>query len=604
MASHKEAILSLKKVSYATKERQVLENVYFNLYRGEIHALVGEHHAGKSAIVKLICGEFQPDSGTFLLYNHLISKMTPELARKHKISIINQESRQIPNLTVMENVIIGEIDKEILDRDFLNKAIRRCKEIFKNLDIKMDPSKPLLTYPASERQMIEFARMVYQDPDIIILDDVSGRFTNKELALIFEYIQMKKKLGKSVIFIDSNLDKILEMADRVSTMHHGYYQGTESVEDMDRFKLLKLAHQFAFPSDKEISEDTNLLLSSSESDNIFSDLPGGVIILDVDNKLSSLNKMAEKILKRPKEDLLGSSVKKLLPTDDLDISLELLEAIELRVTREWSKVILNKNQVIKLKCQPFFSQQSTFRGTIVLIEDLTTDLSIKEYLVRAEKISSIAELAAGVSHEINNPLGIISNYLQVLKYKKLDKDVKEKLDKISIQMTRINDITSSLLSFSGIKTAIDNNFDLIALLEEITLLLSYKINNKKITINTAELPSLFLMKGDENRLRQVFVNFLSNSIEAVASEGEIKISLTPSHEKNFVLITFWDDGYGIPRNIQKEIFTPFYTTKMTKKNAGLGLSICQHIIEAHNGIITFDSIPGEYTEFRIQLPIQ
>lgn len=110
--------------------------------------------------------------------------------------------------------------------------------------------------------------------------------------------------------------------------------------------------------------------------------------------------------------------------------------------------------------------------------------------------------------------------------------------------------------------------------------------------------------GDENRLKQLFLNLLLNSIDAVLDGGTVRVRVAASREDRFAEVTVSDNGYGIPAEIQGKIFDPFFSTKVNKKNVGLGLSICQHIAEAHEGIITFTSVPGELTEFKVKLPLR
>jgi signal transduction histidine kinase len=136
----------------------------------------------------------------------------------------------------------------------------------------------------------------------------------------------------------------------------------------------------------------------------------------------------------------------------------------------------------KINSFPFKDEDYQFLGTIILIEDITRDSYLKEYLLRTERIASVAELAAGVAHEINNPLGVIQNYLVLLKNKTIDTNALSKLAKIEEQLQSIVDITGNLLSFSRLKELPKEKIDLIRVLDEAVSLLDHKLKRKHINL--------------------------------------------------------------------------------------------------------------------------
>ena len=238
----------------------------------------------------------------------------------------------------------------------------------------------------------------------------------------------------------------------------------------------------------------------------------------------------------------------------------------------------------------------------MLIEDTSKERYFNEYLLRTEKIASIAGLAAGVAHEINNPLGIIQNYVTFLKDQKLGKENLERLGKVESELERIVDIIENLLSFSKLKKLPVKRINLAAVLDDVMLLVGHQLKEKHVRLLWANpQQSDVSILGDENRLKQVFINLIVNSIEAVVFEGTIELTLMAHPGEAYVEVSISDDGYGIPEDIMTRIFDPFFSTKVGKKNSGLGLSICQHIIESHQGILTCES--GEKTTFNVRLPM-
>jgi signal transduction histidine kinase len=150
----------------------------------------------------------------------------------------------------------------------------------------------------------------------------------------------------------------------------------------------------------------------------------------------------------------------------------------------------------------------------------------------------------------------------------------------------------------------ERKINLINIIEEVFILLQHNLSKKKINLKKNIFDNKIEIKGDENRLKQLFINLINNGIEAVLDYGTIKIDMSKDTNNDFVEISITDNGHGIPDDIKNNIFNPFFTTKLNKINTGLGLSICQHIIEEHNGVISFSSIPGKKTKFIVRFPLE
>lgn len=600
--------LELKNIHFSIGNFPVLNNVSLALNVGEIHAVVGEHNAGKSTLVRIMGGEACPDRGQILVRGKPFPRLTIERALAARIGIVHQDPQVIPNLSALENIVSGTIPGGVLRSRYLMKAIQRCRRIFgEYMGVCPDLGVPLRELSPKEQQMVELARVIYRDSEIIIIDDVGRRFNPQEMGVILQFLKEARKKGRSVLFVDTDIDNVLAVADRVTTLRNGFVGETGEARHLDRAKLLKLTYNFALNLEPDREGRSPLVVSRHYNEQVLANLPSGVIILDSANRVSLVNRAAEQILDQPADALGTLSLEELFgPPLSTAIQGELIQAVSSRKGKTWDVLSLAPDLTVRIKSVPYVDDQGEFRGTIILIENNTMDSTVKDYLARAEKISTIAELAAGVSHEINNPLAIINNYLQILKMKTLDEDTTEKLSRIEGQLKRITDITGSLLSFSRFKEAPLSRIDLVPLLNEVGVLLSYKISRKEIRLNMKGVKGECWVRGDESRLRQVFVNLVNNSIEAVPVRGKINISIereSGSGGLNFMVVSLQDNGCGIPPEIQAKIFDPFFSTKMTRDNAGLGLSICQHIIESHKGLLTFDSRPGESTVFRIYLPV-
>jgi two-component system sensor histidine kinase AtoS len=479
---------------------------------------------------------------------------------------------------------------------------KTCYELFRRFDIDIDITVPVGKLTEAEQQIVEIARVLSFDHDIIILDEISNRRKPAELSRIFKILKNCKDKGKSIIYITSNIDEIFQLADRVTVLKNGYRRGTELVQDMDRVRLINLAFTFALNIEPKKSEPPNPPLLRHFNDEVIKGLPTGVIIFDHQDRIILYNVSASRFLSLKEDTITGLSLDELFSRLGLEGREEIAEEIRKRERSSWERINFGVKKVMRLKVLPITEEDGSFSGTIMFIEDVSMDHFVKEYLMRAEQVESIAELAAGVAHEINNPLGIIQNYVELMKMDGEGKD-RESITMIEKELSRIVEIVSSLLSFSRVNQLPKKKINPALLIDEVLLLLSHKLRDKRIKIVKNYETGDALISGIENKLKQLFINIITNAYEAVLDNGTIEIRVREEKRSGYVEISITDNGYGIPREIQNEIFSPFFSTKMTKTNTGLGLAICQHIVEIHNGVITFESTPGEKTSFTVKLPV-
>ncbi|HUV51963.1 MAG TPA: ATP-binding protein, partial [Dehalococcoidia bacterium] len=220
-------------------------------------------------------------------------------------------------------------------------------------------------------------------------------------------------------------------------------------------------------------------------------------------------------------------------------------------------------------------------------------------------LAAVGELAAGVAHELNNPIAAVQGYAQLLAAKKdVDESVKKDLDVIYREAQRAGKITKNLLSFAR-RHEPENRFISINETLEKTLELSahqMKINNIEIEVELA--PDLPRTMADFYQMQQVFVNIINNAEQAMLeSHGKGKLIVGTRKSGDMIQITFKDDGPGIAEENLKKIFDPFFTTKEVGKGTGLGLSICYGLVEAHNGRLYARSKLGEGATFIVELPV-
>ena len=341
---------------------------------------------------------------------------------------------------------------------------------------------------------------------------------------------------------------------------------------------------------------------------------GGVFSIDMEKRITSFNKAAEWITGYCYDDVIGEYCFEVIRSSICN------SCLFDRVIKTGVPVTKSEVQILSKEKKPITVSYSAFRldnihgntrGMVAIFRDITEVKTLKEQLLQSEKLAVLGQLAAGVAHEINNPINGIITYLHLLR-KRLDRNEfdqnqwSEDLRLIERETQRIGRLVKNLLNFSR-KTELDlRPLRLDQLVEDTLPLLNDQFLIKHINVSkeiTLPIPEIL---GDANQLQQVLINIVVNSIQAVRENGNIRIKVRPEGGKGrkcFVILEVEDDGTGIPEDEIDKIFDPFYTKKSAKDGGiGLGLSIVRQIVTAHHGRIKIDSEPGKGTVFSVQFP--
>lgn len=255
---------------------------------------------------------------------------------------------------------------------------------------------------------------------------------------------------------------------------------------------------------------------------------------------------------------------------------------------------------VMLTVNQFLDPQGKPSGFIFMAKDITEKKKLEYQVFQAEKLAALGQLSAGMAHEINNPLFVISGRLEMLKQEELSAKVKETLSLIDTQTDRIRNLVDRILKYAKKTTLVLEPVDINKTLESILPWVYYsKLPNAEVIIEKKFENDLPMIKGDVHQLREVFLNILINAYQSMPNGGKISLTTNKIND-HCIQIQIVDSGVGIPAYQLKNIFMPFYTTK--KEGLGLGLSICHNIIESHNGLIELNSEINQGSTFTIKLP--
>jgi PAS domain S-box-containing protein len=337
------------------------------------------------------------------------------------------------------------------------------------------------------------------------------------------------------------------------------------------------------------------------SENIVESLNVGVLAVDLLGTVDAWNSRMEQLIGVSPSDAVGKPFSHILPPD-------LVQEIEARgdeeqvtgiykhrLTHHGSSVVLN------VSITPLVGKSGEKIGRLLLFDDVTQRERMEEQMSQTEKLTSLGLLAAGVAHEVNTPLAVISNYIQMLAKQMPEGDPRHSIiDKIVKQTFRASEIVNNLLNFSRTGPSELADVDVNHVVEETLSLVSHPLKTAQIQVVKQLGQSLPPVRGSANKLQQVFLNLFLNARDAMPTGGMLEIR-TAAHNGG-VEIEVADTGNGIPRDHIHKIFDPFFTTKPGGRGTGLGLSVSYGIIKEHAGKIDVRSTPGRGTSFHVEFP--
>ena len=350
------------------------------------------------------------------------------------------------------------------------------------------------------------------------------------------------------------------------------------------------------------------------NENIVESIKVGIFALDLNDRVESWNAEMEVMYSLPRAEALGKHISEIFPESFVG---EFALAHRQPGTHHLTKVTLplrtGDSRTANLAIAPLLTRDFVSVGSIVLVEDITERTQLESQLTQAEKLSSIGLLAAGVAHEVNTPLAVISSYAQMLqKFTRDDTALSRRLnpvlEKITQQTFRASEIVNGLLNFSRATGSEFLPIDANAVVRETLTLLDHQFRTARIAVDTAYAPGLPRLKGSQGKLQQVVLNLLLNAKDAMLENGGTDLFVTTcATADGEVQISIRDTGAGIDPAHLHRIYDPFFTTKNTPKEGqhkgtGLGLAVSYGIVQEHGGRIQVDSEAGRGTTFHLIFP--
>ena len=233
-------LLDMKDISKTFGSVQALKGVSLDLYAGEVLALMGENGAGKSTLMNILSGSLQPTEGEIYLKGEKVHVSDPITAKKLGIAKIHQELQIVPELSVAENIFLGRWKSKAGPAVDFKGMIEESRKYLEMLDVKVDPAKKLKDLRIGEQQLVEIAKAISLNSEIIVMDEPTSAISEKEAEKLFNIIRRLRSEGKGIIYITHRMEEIFKIADRLTVMRDGQYIGTVRAAETTKDEIIKM----------------------------------------------------------------------------------------------------------------------------------------------------------------------------------------------------------------------------------------------------------------------------------------------------------------------------------------------------------------------------
>jgi PAS domain S-box-containing protein len=414
-----------------------------------------------------------------------------------------------------------------------------------------------------------------------------------------------------ILAITDPVTRVARAADRLAA---GEQPPRFTIQRRDEVGVL--AHAFETMADELHSTQEQLeeLLAdrTRRLEAMFHNLPVGVLQIDSNYTIRAVNPAMADMLGKPHDDIVGKLCFELVGHDGGSCDHCVLATPDQPISRHTCTLRhgTRNERVLDTTVVRVPGTNGNSSTVMELAHDVTEEIRLEAQLLQSSKLASIGQLASGLAHEINNPLGTIllrtDNLRAEVEELDLSEDILEDVDAIQRQASRVSLITQELLTFSRCTTIERNPVNINDVIQSAIILVGLRAEKKHVEISHQNTRDLVPILGNKTQLEQVVVNVLSNAIDASSNDSLVKVEAGSTRDENggeVIEVCVDDRGRGIEPDDMERIFDPFYSTKDVGDGTGLGLSISYGIITSHGGTIDVSSRPGEGTVVWIRIPV-
>lgn len=351
---------------------------------------------------------------------------------------------------------------------------------------------------------------------------------------------------------------------------------------------------FLFLYQRMRTTHTTLLNTQRYANDVLESIPDSLITLDQEERIVSCNKNAEKLIERRSDEMMGEKLIDIFP----NCPPEILTAQNIVEKDAELQLPAGRQVPIKIASAQLMDHQGKRIGRVLVMRDVAQLRSMEQQLEHSRRLAALGSMAAGIAHEVRNPLGTLRGLAHFFGAEDGATDACKEYSKFMIsEVDRLNQLVTELLQFGAPRDVTFGKVDAKIMVEKIVTLLEKDFTEKNIRF-VQHLNNSATLYGDSDLLMQALLNLLKNSIQATPEGGEISLDITCDAQACRLSIS--DTGVGMSKEAQNKIFDPFYTTRKT--GTGLGLSVSHRIVERHNGYFEINSVVSKGTTITIVLP--
>jgi len=567
---------------------RILDTVDLSVRRGEIHAILGPHGSGKSTLLKVIAGIQQPTAGRILFEGKEIRRHSPERATKLGIEAVLGESSLYPGLNICQTIALAHHPK----RPFFNqsKTLRRLvADVLRELSPTLDPDRPIRSFDAVEQQLLQFARAVCFPVKLLLIDELSMRLPPQELDRVRYILTVLSHRGTTVLYATHNMEEVFHFASRVTVVRNRRVVETVEVADVDKIQLVQRAYWLNASRDELTRSNFELFYLKSFYEGIFNGIPFPILVTDTRGNAVMVNTQFRAMARIGNGQIVQRSVGEVLPSAPGE--MERVLSLASRGESTTVRVLGNDSEggsAHELRAYPLQDEDSAFIGVLFSV--------MEPFAASSERTAETNEqgrlVGARLAHEIRNPLGIILNYLTLIRNEESVQKIRENARNVETEVKRIKFVAEELLGER--RSAVEPVASVQAVVKGVAEFVRPTVVALGVRIEVSVQSELRLGLSEE-LLRQVILNLVINALDAMPLGGVLTIADAFRDGDRTYALSVGDTGTGIPPRLREKIFEPFFTTKSGTGHQGLGLAISKDIISRVGGWFEVQSTPGKST---------